>query len=189
MSESIGRRMLRKQRDAPVTRLPPPSARRAANVDKVQLRAAVENARTGAADSVHTLAALLIDADRTDDPDLAEFAVDLLSAADSRLWKNLDQTARQTWWDIHDWAAQARDRISGGETSTLALVVASSTRSASSAKQRSQGSARSTTRSRCPCSRCAQRTGSPRYVTGRVLQSPDVSPHRWPLCSESARSQ
>ena len=125
MSESIGRRLLRKLRGAPETRLPPPPARRIADVDEAQLRTAVENARDGAANSVHALAALLIDADRTDDPDLAEFAVDLLSAADAKLWKNLDETARRIWWDVQDWAAQARDRISGGEPSTLALVVAS----------------------------------------------------------------
>jgi hypothetical protein len=121
----MGRRLLRNLRFAPDPRLPLPRDARTPVVDEAQLQTALENARAEAANSLHELAAVLIDADRTDDPDLAEFAVGLLAAADARLWKNLDLVARRTWWDVHDWAAQARDRISSGEPSTLALVVAS----------------------------------------------------------------
>lgn len=126
MAASIGRRLLRKLRFAPPDpRLPSSSAPGIPGVNEAQLQAAVDNARAGTANAVHELSTLLIAADRADDPSLAEFAIGLLSTADPTLWKSLDLTTRRTWWDVHDWAAQARDRISSGEPGTLALVVAS----------------------------------------------------------------
>lgn len=128
MLDSIGRRLLRKlhgePNPSPAPVLHPPQA---FEPDRDQLLAAMGDARTGGPTAVDRLSFLLIEADRAEDPDLESLAVSLLAGADPALWKNLDLATRRTWswWGVSDWAKIARERISNGEPSTLALVVAS----------------------------------------------------------------
>ena len=121
--DSIGRRLLRKIRGAPEP-APPLVPPHVLHVNRDQLLAAVSDARTGGPTAVDRLSSLLIEADRGENPDLESLAVSLLAGADPALWKNLDLAARRTW-GVSDWAKIARERISQGEPSTLALVVAS----------------------------------------------------------------
>lgn len=82
MPDSIGRRMLRKLWVAPEPGPAPPVDAQIIEVDEEQLRTAVENARAGDTSAVHELSTVLMGADRTGDPSLAEFAISLLSTAD-----------------------------------------------------------------------------------------------------------
>lgn len=95
------------------------------DVDEGRLRSAVDDARSGNASAVRVLSTLLIEVDRSGDPSLAGLAIVLLRPADPALWKNLDVSARRTWWGSHGWVAQADDRIGRPGASTLALVMAS----------------------------------------------------------------
>ncbi len=134
MVESLGRHLLGKLRTNPkANRAEPASAgavtagqtRLHDSVDEDGLTSALEAATTGGSAAVDRLSLLLIKVDRTDDVDLGTWAVRLLSDATPSLWRNLDLAARRLWWDIPDWARTARERISLGDPSVLALVVAS----------------------------------------------------------------
>lgn len=134
MVESLGRHLLGKLRTNPkANRAEPASAgavtagqtRLHDSVDEDGLTSALEAATTGGSAAVDRLSLLLIKVDRTDDVDLGTWAVRLLSDATPSLWRNLDLAARRMWWDIPDWARTARERISLGDPSVLALVVAS----------------------------------------------------------------
>lgn len=134
MVESLGRHLLGKLRTNPkANRAEPASAgavtagqtRLHDSVDEDGLTSALEAATTGGSAAVDRLSLLLIKVDRTDDVDLGTWAVRLLSDATPSLWRNLDLAARRMWWDIPDWARTAQERISLGDPSVLALVVAS----------------------------------------------------------------
>jgi HEAT repeat protein len=123
---SLGRHLLGKLRRA---HDPAPAAspipKLGTTVDRDELVVALDNARTGGSAEADRLSFLLIEADRREDSDLGDLAIGLLASADPSLWKNLDLAARRSWWETSDWAKAARDRITHGEPSTLALVVAS----------------------------------------------------------------
>jgi hypothetical protein len=123
---SLGRHLLGKLRRA---HDPAPAAspipKLGTTVDRDELVVALDNARTGGSAEVDRLSFLLIEADRREDSDLGDLAIGLLASADPSLWKNLDLAARRSGWETSDWAKAARDRITHGEPSTLALVVAS----------------------------------------------------------------
>ena len=125
MPDSIGRRLLRTLRIATELGPAPSVDAHMLEVDEEQLRTAAASARAGRKSAVQELSTLLIGADRTGDPSLAEFAIGLLADAEPVLWTSLDAAARRSWWDSRDWADQARDRVGRPEASTLALVLAS----------------------------------------------------------------
>lgn len=134
MVKSLGRHLLGKLRTTAKTNRagPAPDAavatgqdRSHESVDENDLVAALEEARTGGLAAVEALAMLLIKIDRTNDLASGNRAVSLLSGAAPSLWRNLDLAARRTWWDVAEWAQAARDRISLGNPSVLALIVAS----------------------------------------------------------------
>lgn len=134
MVESLGRHLLGKLRTNPKAKRAEPASAGAVtagqtrlhdSVDEDGLTSALEAATTGGSAAVDRLSLLLIKVDRTDDVDLGTWAVRLLSDATPSLWRNLDLAARRMWWDIPDWARTAQERISLGDPSVLALVVAS----------------------------------------------------------------
>lgn len=122
MTDSLGRRLLRRIRLSAVNATPVPTSR-GKPPEAADIAAARDALTQGGVTAAERLLELVVSADRCGG-ELQAVAIDALTTSSPQAWLALDLVSRRSWWAFPAWWRDAVDQAAKGD-SVLGVVVAS----------------------------------------------------------------